>query len=197
MMRRREPARGLEHPGDVVVVLGAIVQFELHDRAQLGGLGAVHRQHQRLFQKRFLDLLQVVVERYDSGLPRLLRVADHLFQHQPRVLARFKEHARQAAESLQHDRKGKLKHHGAERATEDDQRRRRLQNLPDFPALEHQAEQNPAECYEDAAEAALVHALAPRQDFLFSARESSRTAPAPDSLGDKEVSKTIPGPARR
>ena len=42
-----------------VVAFCPVIQFHLHDCAQLVGLRAVHRQHQRLFQERIADPLDV------------------------------------------------------------------------------------------------------------------------------------------
>ena len=54
----RESARRFEDLGDVFLVLGLVVEFQLHHLAQFLGLGAVHRQHQRLFQEGIFDVLE-------------------------------------------------------------------------------------------------------------------------------------------
>ena len=84
-------------------MVGAVVQFELHDGAKLGRFRAVHGQHESLFQERLLDRREIVIKRHDPGLARLLRITDHLLKHEPRVLACFKEYLSEASKGLDHD----------------------------------------------------------------------------------------------
>ena len=65
--------------GDALFVLGLIIEFKLHHLAQFLGLGAVHRQHQRLVQKGFFDVLQFAVERHDAFLAGLVGETDDSF----------------------------------------------------------------------------------------------------------------------
>ena len=72
---RRKAASGLEDRWAAVLGFHRGVEADPHDLAQLGGLGAVHGEHERLLEKWILDGPQVGVERNHTVAAALLAKA--------------------------------------------------------------------------------------------------------------------------
>src|SRR5208282_5846452 len=89
--RGRESADRLEYLGDARFVLGLIIEFKLHHLAQLLGLGTVHRQHEGLAKKGFLDVFEFAVERHNAFLASLMGEANDFLDKLLRVPLRIEE----------------------------------------------------------------------------------------------------------
>ena len=134
-------------------------------------------------QKGLLDLFQVAIERDDARLARLLRVADHLFQHQRGGSSPVsKNTAPRLPKASSTIGRGNWSITAPSVPPKTISAAVGCRICADFAALERQPEQDPAEGHEDAAEAALVHGLrSPVKISRSSARDNSRAASAPDS----------------
>src|SRR6185312_16332323 len=152
-----EAAGGIKGLDGALGLLGLVAEFEFHIVAQLLRLGAIHRQHQSLAQKGFLDALQVLVEGYDALLAGLLGKADDLVDQAMQVRLLAEEDGLQLRKAAHDHVQRELKHDRAQGAADDDQGRGGLENLTDVTAVNDQAGENSAEGDQQAEGAATIH----------------------------------------
>ena len=155
----REAAGRFKDRGQTLFVFGNRVEAYVHDFAQLGGLGAVNGQHQRLFQKRILDGLQIGVERDHALAAGLVGERDKQLDNVPFLLARRGKDVAQAAKCGEHGGERKLQQHRAQRAAKYDQSRGGLQNLAQVSAFNQQTCHDSGDGQQNSANARLIHKL--------------------------------------
>ncbi len=153
----REASGRLEDRGQPLFALRGGVQADAHDLAQLGGLGAVHGQHQGLLEEGILNGLQVGVQRDDAVAAGLVGEGDQQADELVVVLARRGKDVRQAAECGHHRGERKLEQHRAQGAAKDDQGRGGLQDLAQVAAFDQQPGNNAGNGQEDSADARFIH----------------------------------------
>ena len=68
----------LKHSRDFFFYLGFVVEFELHDLADLGWLGAVDGEHEGLFEERIQNRREIGVEGDDTTSASLIGEGDQL-----------------------------------------------------------------------------------------------------------------------
>ena len=132
----REPTGGLENFWQVFLVLGLIVEVQLHHFSKLLRLGTVHGEHQGFFQEWVGDLLYFAVERHDAVFSRLVGKAHHLSDLRRGVCAFDEKYRAQPPKSLQDNGKRELQHDCPNCPAQHHDCRGGLHDLGDLPAFQ-------------------------------------------------------------
>jgi hypothetical protein len=152
-----ETAGGFEDGGDAGFDFADIIDLELHDAAQFGGLGAVDGEHEGLAKEGIGDLIEIGVEGNDAFAARFVNELDNLAEQGEAAIAFVKEEPKEAEQGGEDGTEGELEHDGAEGSAEDDHGGGGLDNLTDVSAFEEKTGKNAGQSQKNSAEAASIH----------------------------------------